>query len=106
MLTIDCVVAAIVSSARDLGYSSLKQEQLLVVVNFLNGNDVFVALATGYGKSLCCICLPGAFDRLKSVEKTSTVVIISPLVALMNDQVVLYLSGGKLERKLESGEKL
>ena len=71
-----------------------------MVVNFLNGNDVFVALATGYSKSPCCICLPGAFDRLKSVEKTSTVVIISPLVALMKDQVALYLSGGKLERKL------
>ena len=84
----------------------MKQEQLLVVVNFLNRNDVFVALTTGYGKSLCCICHPGAFDRVKSIEKTSTVVIISPLVALMKDQVVLYLSGEKLERKLESGEKL
>ena len=82
-LTIDGVNVAIASSTRDLEYSSLKQEQLLVVVNFLNGNDVFVALATGYSKSPCCICLPGAFDRLKSVEKTSTVVIISPLVALM-----------------------
>ena len=105
-MTIDGVVAAIVSSARDLGYRSLKQEQLLVVVNFLNGNDVFVALTSGYGKSLCCICLQGTFDRLKSVEKTSTVVIISPLVALKKDQVALYLSEEKLERKLESGEKL
>ena len=68
-LTIDDVNAAIASSARDLGYSSLKQEQQLVVVNFLNGNDVFVALPSGYVKSLCYICLPGAFDRLKSLER-------------------------------------
>ena len=40
------------------------------------------------------ICLPGTFDRLKRVEKTSIVVIISPLVALMKDQVALYSSNG------------
>ena len=64
------------------------------MVNFLNGNDVFVALPTGYGNSLCYICLPGEFNRLKTSEKTSIVVIVSPLVALMKDQVALYSSKG------------
>ena len=93
-LTTEDVNAAIAGSVRDLGYSSLKEEQKLVIANFLDGSDVFVALPTGYGKSLCYVCLPGAFDRLRSAEKTSIVVIVSPLVALMKDQVALYSSKG------------
>ena len=50
--------------------------------------------ATGYVKSLCYIYLPGAFNRLKSVEKTSIVVIVSPLVALIKDQVAPHSSKG------------
>jgi len=44
--------------AGDLGYSSLKEEQLKVVTAFLEGRDVFTVLPTGYGKSLCFGCLP------------------------------------------------
>ena len=91
--TTEEVNAAIAGLMRDLGYSSLNEEQMLVIVNFLNGNDVFVALQTDYGKN-CYICLPGAFDRLKSAEKTSTVVIVSPFVTLMKDQVALYSCKG------------
>ena len=65
-----------------------------MIVNFLNGNNVFMALPTDYGKSLCNICLPGAFDKLKCVEKTLIVVIVSPLVTLIKDQVTLYSSKG------------
>ena len=46
-----------------------------------------MALPTGYGKSLCYGCLPGAFDRLRRSKAKSIVVVISPLVALMKDQV-------------------
>ena len=78
---------------RDLGYGSLKEEQKLVIANFLSGNDVFVALPTGYGKNLCYICFPCASDRLKSAEKTSIVVIVSPL-PLTKYQEALYSSKG------------
>ena len=48
-----------------------------------------MALPTGSGKSLCYCLLPKAFDflRLTSQSAKSIVVIVSPLIALMQDQV-------------------
>ena len=43
------VDSAIVQAARKLGYGDVKSEQMREIVA---GNDVFVALSTGYGKSL------------------------------------------------------
>ena len=36
-----------------------KDKQKEVILNFVSGRDVFAALPTGYGKSLCYGCLPG-----------------------------------------------
>ena len=58
------------------------------------GRDVFVALPTGYGKSLCYCCLPRVVDLVRSVEKQSIVVVVSPLITLMKDQVAAYHSKG------------
>ena len=70
-----------------LGYTQIKAEQKHAIVSFVQGNDVFVVLpATGFGKSLCYACLPLIFDRL-SGKSGSIALIISPLVALMQDQV-------------------
>ena len=48
-MTTEDANAVIAGSVRDLGDGSVKGEQKPVIVNFLNGNDVFVALPTGYG---------------------------------------------------------
>ena len=61
------------------------------------GRDVFVALPTSYGKSLCYCCLPSVFDRVRSVEEQSIVVFVSPLTALMKDQVAVCHSKGLTE---------
>ena len=52
-LTTEDVNATISGSVRDLGYRSLKEEQRLVITNFLSRNDMFVGLPIGYGKKEC-----------------------------------------------------
>ena len=47
---------------------------------------IFVNLPTGYGKSLIYQALPTAFDALRS-SSGHIVVVVSPLISLMDDQV-------------------
>ena len=82
--------SAIDSSIRKLGYEKLKEHQRRVVQAFTEGNDVFAVLPTGYGKSLCYFCLPYLYDILDDRDPTTTwsvILVISPLNALMDDQV-------------------
>ena len=50
---------------------------------------MFVNLLTGSGKSLCHFVLPLGFDRLRHCENNpkSIALVVSPLIALMKDQV-------------------
>lgn len=68
-----------------LQFSELKPKQEEVVTTFAMGHDVFVALPTGSGKSLCFWILPAMFNALKETSK-SIIVVISPLNSLMMDQ--------------------
>ena len=85
-VNIDSICRSVVAS---LGYSNLKKEQHAVITNFVSGNDVFGILPTGYGKTLCYACLPGIFDEILGCQ-SSIVVVISPLTAIMKDQVHNY----------------
>ena len=80
------VVESILHAARRLGYHDLREHQLDAAKKFLQGNDVFVSLPTGSGKSLIYAVLPFAFDHLRGSEG-SIVVVVSPLLSLMKDQV-------------------
>ena len=80
-------MTAIVEAGKTLGYE-LRAKQLEVVFKFVRGQDVFVSLPTGSGKSLCYSVLLWTFDRLRKRRKpNSLVIVVSPLVALMKDQV-------------------
>jgi len=61
----------------------------------VNGRDVFIALPTGFGKSVCYGCLPVAYDILSS-KKNSIVIVVSSLATIMKDQVSTYTSKGIL----------
>ena len=50
--------SVITKCIQKLGYLQLKPEQLKVIMEFVNGRDVFAVLPTGYGKTLCYACLP------------------------------------------------
>ena len=53
---------------------------------------MFAVLPTGYGKSLCFVCLPVVFDQLQVNGGTEErpellVVVVTPLTTIMEDQV-------------------
>ena len=76
-----------------LGYSDVRDEQLEAAREFLRGQDVFVSLPTGSGKSCCYGCLPLAFNSLRK-SSSSVVIVISPLKALMLDQTQIFNAKG------------
>jgi ATP-dependent DNA helicase RecQ len=81
--------SAVFQAAEKLNYLPLKEEQEECISEFLKGNDVFAILPTCYGKTVCFACIPSAFDIYlnKSSEETSIIVVVSPLTALIKDQV-------------------
>ena len=72
----------------------MKLEQEESILHIVKGTDVFVSLPTGYGKSICYIVLPSLFDILRKVERKSIVLVVSPLIALMRDQVASITAMG------------
>ena len=50
--------------SEELGFPSLKVKQKEAVRAFVKGNDTFVSLPTGYGKSVIFAILPMVFDKL------------------------------------------
>ena len=45
-------------AGNELGFDNLKDKQVEVITSFVNGNNVFAYLPTGYGKSICYMIMP------------------------------------------------
>ena len=94
------------------GYSSFRGQQLAVVEHVAAGGDALVLMPTGGGKSLCY--------QIPALARPGTGIVVSPLIALMQDQVESLRSAGvaaaylnssldagsqrEVERKLLAGE--
>ena len=66
---------------KHFGFNEFKNHQESVIKNLLEGNDSFVIMPTGGGKSLCY--------QLPALIMEGTAIVISPLIALMKNQVDL-----------------
>ena len=61
------------------GFDSFKGKQESIITNVLEGNNSFVIMPTGGGKSMCY--------QLPALLKEGTAIVVSPLIALMKNQV-------------------
>ncbi|GFZ20020.1 RECQ helicase L2 [Actinidia rufa] len=68
------------------GYSAFRPYQKEIIENILQGKDCLVVMATGSGKSLCYQVPPLVVNK--------TAVVISPLLSLMQDQVMALRQRG------------
>ena len=72
--------------AQFFGFKAFKGEQEAIVQSVLDGRDTFVIMPTGGGKSLCY--------QLPALMSEGTAIVVSPLIALMKNQVDLLRSFG------------
>jgi len=68
------------------GYDAFRSQQAEIIEDVISGQDCFVLMPTGGGKSLCY--------QIPALIRSGTAIIVSPLIALMQDQVSALQANG------------
>lgn len=68
------------------GYTEFRGQQAAIVDHLIQGKDAFVLMPTGGGKSICY--------QIPAMLRNGTGIVVSPLIALMQDQVAALLQVG------------
>ena len=79
------------------GYREFRPPQDEIVEHVAQGGDAFVLLPTGGGKSLCY--------QIPALLRSGTAIVVSPLIALMDDQVAALRQNGVATAALHSGNR-
>ena len=74
---------------KNFGFKNFKEPQEEIIQNLLAGKDTFVIMPTGGGKSLCY--------QLPAIISDGCAIIVSPLIALMKNQVDLVRSYSSID---------
>ena len=82
---------------RAFGFSSFRPNQEAVCQTAVDGKDVLLVMPTGSGKSLCY--------QLPGIARGGTTLVISPLIALMEDQVAKLKELGFTVERIHSGRE-
>src|SRR5690242_13733776 len=78
------------------GYTAFRGEQEAIVTHVAEGGDALVLMPTGGGKSLCY--------QVPALLRSGTAVVVSPLIALMQDQVSALQEAGVAAAYLNSSQ--
>src|ERR1700760_3621078 len=81
--------------ARTFGFASFRANQEAVCQAVVDGKDVLLVMPTGSGKSLCY--------QLPAIARGGTALVISPLIALMDDQSDKLRQRGFAVEQIHSG---
>ncbi|WP_018140247.1 DNA helicase RecQ [Thioalkalivibrio sp. ALJ7] len=79
------------------GYTEFRGQQQAIVEHVTGGGDAVVLMPTGGGKSLCF--------QIPALARPGCGIVISPLIALMQDQVAALRQNGVAAASLDSGQK-
>ncbi|GLY70143.1 DNA helicase RecQ [Amycolatopsis taiwanensis] len=86
MSSLETTSEAVAVLRRVFGYDAFRGEQEAIVEHIIGGGDALVLMPTGGGKSLCY--------QVPALVRPGTGVVVSPLIALMQDQVDALLAQG------------